>query len=143
MFKFHSFLATMLIWAAFSPSMSTFSFCINPWYLYIFFSSLFSTAECPILMQSNIYLSFDTVIYQWIYIYIYMYIIIYIHIYYIYIIIYIHIYIYIYIYKHLLIITDNPNSVDMFPKNSMFCAYKRFPNLKDLIVHADPYSINH
>ena len=61
----------------------------------------------------------------------------------IYIHICIYIYIYIYIYKHLLIITDNPNLVDMFPKNSMFCAYKRFPNLKDLIVHADPYSINH
>ena len=29
----------------------------------------------------------------------------------------------------------------MFPKSSMFCAYKRFPNLKALIVYADPYSI--
>ena len=67
----------------------------------------------------------------------------YIHTYILYIYNYIHIYIYIYIYKHLLIITDNPNLVDMFPKNSMFCAYKRFPNLKDLIVHANPYSINH
>ena len=79
------------------------------------------------------------------YIHIHVYNYIHTYIYYIYIIIYIHtyIYIYIYIYKHLLIITDNPNLIDMFPKNSMFCAYKRFPNLKDLIVHADPYSINH
>ena len=29
----------------------------------------------------------------------------------------------------------------MFPKDSVFCTYKRFPNLKDLMVHADPYSI--
>ena len=29
----------------------------------------------------------------------------------------------------------------MFPKDSIFCAYKRFPNPKDLMVHADPYSI--
>ena len=29
----------------------------------------------------------------------------------------------------------------MFPKGSMFCAYKRFPNLKDLVVHDDPCSI--
>ena len=29
----------------------------------------------------------------------------------------------------------------MFPKDSIFCAYKRFPNLKDLVVRADPYSI--
>ena len=29
----------------------------------------------------------------------------------------------------------------MFPKDSMFCAYKRFPNLKDLMVRADSYSI--
>ena len=43
--------------------------------------------------------------------------------------------------KHLPIITDNPNLVQMFPKDSMFCAYKRFPNLKDLMVRADPYSI--
>ena len=42
--------------------------------------------------------------------------------------------------KHLPIITDNPNLVEMFPKDSMFCAYKRFPNLKDLMVRADPYS---
>ena len=35
----------------------------------------------------------------------------------------------------------NPNLVEMFPKDSMFCAYKRFPNLTDLIVRADPASI--
>ena len=35
----------------------------------------------------------------------------------------------------------NPNLVEMFPKNSMFCAYKRFPNLTDLMVRADPSSI--
>ena len=29
----------------------------------------------------------------------------------------------------------------MFPTDSMFCTYKRFPNLKDLMVPADPYSI--
>ena len=29
----------------------------------------------------------------------------------------------------------------MFPKDSMFCAYKRFPNLKDLMEHADPYGL--
>ena len=43
--------------------------------------------------------------------------------------------------KHLLIITNNPSLVEMFPKDSMFCAYKRFPNLKNLMVHADPQSI--
>ena len=43
--------------------------------------------------------------------------------------------------KHLPIITDNPNLVEIFSKNSMFCAYKRFPNLKDLMVLADPYNI--
>ena len=52
-------------------------------------------------------------------------------------------YIYNYIHTYILYITDNPNLVVMFPKDSMFCAYKRFPNLMDLIVHADPYSINH
>ena len=35
----------------------------------------------------------------------------------------------------------NPNLVEIFPKDSMFCAYKRFPNLTDLIVRADPASI--
>ena len=29
----------------------------------------------------------------------------------------------------------------MFPKDSMFCSYKRFPNLNDLMVRDDPYSI--
>ena len=43
--------------------------------------------------------------------------------------------------KHLPIIKNNPNLVEMFPKNSMFCAYERFPNIKDLMVRADPYSI--
>ena len=43
--------------------------------------------------------------------------------------------------KHLHIIIDNPNLVEMFSKDSMFFAYKRFPNLKDLMVRADPYSI--
>ena len=36
---------------------------------------------------------------------------------------------------------DNPNLAGMFPKDSMFCAYKRFPNLKELMVRADHYSI--
>ena len=40
-----------------------------------------------------------------------------------------------------IIITDNPNLAGMFPKDSMFCAYKRFPNLKELMVRADHYSI--
>ena len=40
--------------------------------------------------------------------------------------------------KHLPIITDNPNLVEMLSKCSMFCAYKRFPNLKDLMMCADP-----
>ena len=43
--------------------------------------------------------------------------------------------------KHLPIITDNPNLVEMFPKDSIFCAYKGFPNLKYLIVSADPDNI--
>ena len=43
--------------------------------------------------------------------------------------------------KHLPIITDNRNLVEMFANDSMFCAYKRFPNLKDLMVRADLYSI--
>ena len=43
--------------------------------------------------------------------------------------------------KHLLIIIDNPNLVEMFSKDSMLFACKRFPNLKDLMVRADPYSI--
>ena len=42
---------------------------------------------------------------------------------------------------HLPYITDNPNLAEMFAKHSIFCAYKRFPNLKDLMVRADPYSI--
>ena len=29
----------------------------------------------------------------------------------------------------------------MFPEDSMFCAYKKLPNLKDLMVCSDPYSI--
>ena len=29
----------------------------------------------------------------------------------------------------------------MFPKDAMLCAYKRFPNLKDLMVRYVPYSI--
>ena len=52
--------------------------------------------------------------------------------------------------KHLPIIKDNSNLIEMFPKEmgnisqgdvSIFCANKRFPNLRDLIVPADPYSI--
>ena len=43
--------------------------------------------------------------------------------------------------KHLLIITNNPSLVEMFPNDSMFCACKRFPNIKNLMVHADPQSI--
>ena len=38
-------------------------------------------------------------------------------------------------------ITDNPNLVATFPRDSIFCAYKRLPNLKDLMMHADPYNI--
>ena len=29
----------------------------------------------------------------------------------------------------------------MFHKDSIFYAYKRFPNLRDLMVQTDPYSI--
>ena len=29
----------------------------------------------------------------------------------------------------------------MFPKDSIFLEYKKFANLRDLMVHADPYSI--
>ena len=43
--------------------------------------------------------------------------------------------------KHLPIITDNLNLVEMFPKDSIFCAYKKFPDFKVVIVRADPYSI--
>ena len=43
--------------------------------------------------------------------------------------------------KHLPIFANNPNSIEMFLKDSIFCTYKRFPNLKDLRVRADPYSI--
>ena len=43
--------------------------------------------------------------------------------------------------KHLLIIKDNTNLIEMFPKDSIFCAYKRFPNLRDLMVQAYPCSI--
>ena len=43
--------------------------------------------------------------------------------------------------KNLPIVTESPNLVEMFPKFSMFCAYKRFSNLKDLIVRADLYII--
>ena len=43
--------------------------------------------------------------------------------------------------KHIPIVTGNPNFVKMFTKNSMFYAYKRFPNLKYLMVLADPYCI--
>ena len=43
--------------------------------------------------------------------------------------------------RHLPIITANPNLIKMFPKDSIFCAYKRFLNLKDVMVRADPYSI--
>ena len=43
--------------------------------------------------------------------------------------------------KHLPIIKDTPNLIDMLPKDSIFCPSKRFPNLSDLMVRADPYSI--
>ena len=43
--------------------------------------------------------------------------------------------------KHVFLITDNPNLDDMFFSNSMFCTYKKFPNLKVLMVRLDPYSI--
>ena len=39
--------------------------------------------------------------------------------------------------KHLPLITDNPNLDEMFSNNSMFCPYKRFPNLNDLLVRPD------
>ena len=38
-------------------------------------------------------------------------------------------------------ITDNANLIEMFPKDSIFCGYKKFPNLKCLMVRADPYTI--
>ena len=43
--------------------------------------------------------------------------------------------------KHVFLITDNPNLDDMFFSDSMFCTYKKFPNLKVLMVRLDPYSI--
>ena len=43
--------------------------------------------------------------------------------------------------KDLPIIKDNTNLIEMFPKDSIFCACKRFPNLRDLMVQTDPYSI--
>ena len=43
--------------------------------------------------------------------------------------------------SHLPNITGNPNLVEMFPEDSVFYAYKRFPNLKDLMVRAVPYII--
>ena len=43
--------------------------------------------------------------------------------------------------KYLSITTDNPSLVKIFPKDSIFWTYKRFRNLKDLMVHTDPYSI--
>ena len=41
---------------------------------------------------------------------------------------------------NLCIIKDNPKLIEMFSKDSMFCAYKRFPDLTDLMVCADAYS---
>ena len=43
--------------------------------------------------------------------------------------------------KHLPIISHNPNLVNMFPKDSIFWAYKRVPILKGFMVCTDPYSI--
>ena len=43
--------------------------------------------------------------------------------------------------RHLPIITDSPNQVKMFPQDSIFCAYKRSPNLKNLMVRVYPYTI--
>ena len=43
--------------------------------------------------------------------------------------------------RHLPVPTGNPSLMEMFPKDSIFCAYKRFPNLRDLMVCADPYII--
>ena len=52
--------------------------------------------------------------------------------------------------KHLPIIKDKANLIEMFPKEmgnisqgdvSIFCACKIFPNLWDLMVPADPYNI--
>ena len=43
--------------------------------------------------------------------------------------------------KHLPIIKDNHNLMEMFLKGSIFCTYKRFPSLRDLMVHSDLYSI--
>ena len=39
--------------------------------------------------------------------------------------------------KHLPIITDNPNLIGMFPKDSIFRVYKSFPSLKDIMVTGD------
>ena len=50
-----------------------------------------------------------------------------------------HIYIYIYIYIHHR--QYHPNLVEMFPKDSVFCACKSFRYLKVLMTRADPYSI--
>ena len=41
--------------------------------------------------------------------------------------------------KHPSIITDNLNLLDMFLKDSVFCAYQRFLNLSDLMMRADLY----
>ena len=43
--------------------------------------------------------------------------------------------------KHVPIITDNPNLIEKFPKDSIFLAYKKFSNLKDLILGVDAYSL--
>ena len=43
--------------------------------------------------------------------------------------------------KHLPIIKDNTNLIEMFPKDSIFCTYKRFPTFRDLMVKNDPYKI--
>ena len=39
------------------------------------------------------------------------------------------------------VITDNPSLIEMFLSDSTFCAYKWFPNLKNLMACADPHNM--
>ena len=42
--------------------------------------------------------------------------------------------------KHLPLLCESNTLKDAFPRESIFVAFKRFPNLKELMVRADPYS---
>ena len=43
--------------------------------------------------------------------------------------------------RRLPVLTGNPSLIEMFPKDAIFCEYKTFPNLRDLMACADPYII--